>query len=300
MKRHSLTCTLDARSAWPLAWPVILGASVSAIAVTALAWWLLGRHFVPSWGFRLSVQWPFSLLSWRTASPLERVALILSLASYSALLLWSLRRRLAWRTVFVCGFAILLLFSLGHGVRDGIVQPVYEWGHGYPSDLASVGSVGDFLSRFNEIQLSLSVHGRTHPPGAVLIFFLLSGLSAEPLVLSLVLAALGWLVMSRYLWLFLRRELGDTLDPSRAIVVFLGIPSVLIFTMTSLDGLVAGLMLGRRITSSIREACARPSPPGAAPRRRPSSPSARSGYSLSWRWPSCSTTGACGGRGCSS
>ena len=66
----------------------------------------------------------------------------------------------------------------------------------------------------------------------------------EPLFLSLVLAALGWLVTSRYLWLFLRREFGDRLDPSRATVVFLGIPSVLIYRMTSLDGLIAGLMLG--------------------------------------------------------
>jgi hypothetical protein len=240
----SLTRSVCTGSAWPFSWPSILGASVGAVAVTALAWWLLGRHFVSPWGASLSDQWPFSLLSWRTASPLERAALALSLASYGALLLWSLRRRLAWHTVFLCGYAILLLFSLGHGVRDGVVQPVHEWGHGYPSDLASIGSIGGFLSRFGEIQPSLDTHGRTHPPGAMLVFYVLSGVSRDPLFLSLVLAALGWLVTSRYLWLFVRRELGDRLDPSRATVVFLGIPSVLLYTMTSLDGLIAGLMLG--------------------------------------------------------
>jgi len=244
MTHPSLTRSPCTGSAWPFAWPVILGASVGAVAVTALARWLLGRQFVSPWGSSLTEQWPFSLLSWRTSSPLERAALVLSLTSYVALLLWSLERRLAWCTVFVCGYAILLLFSLGHGVRDGIVQPVHEWGHGYPSDLGRVGSVGGFLSRFNEIQLSLSNHGRTHPPGAVLAFALLSSVSGERIFLSLALAALGWLVTSRYLWLFLRRELGDRLDPSRATVVFLGIPSVLIYTMTSLDGVIAGLMLG--------------------------------------------------------
>lgn len=244
MTHPSLTRSPCTGSAWPFAWPVILGASVGAVAVTALAWWLLGRHFVSPWGAALTEQWPFSLVSWRTSSPLERGALVLSLTSYGGLLLWSLHRRLAWHTVFVCGYAILLLFSLGHGVREGIVQPVHEWGHGYPSDLDRVGSVGGFLSRFNEIQLSLGNHGRTHPPGAVLAFFLLAAVSGEGIFLSLVLAALGWLVTSRYLWLFLRRELGDTIDPSRATVVFLGIPSVLLYTMTSLDALIAGLMLG--------------------------------------------------------
>jgi len=244
-ERHpSLTRSVCTGSAWPFAWPVILGASVGAVAVTALAWWLLGKPSVSVWGVVLTDQWPFSLLSWRTASPLERSALVLSLISYGALLLWSLHRRLAWHTVFLCGFAILLLFSLGHGVRDGLVQPVHEWGHGYPSELDRVGSVGGFLSRFHEIQPSLDSHGRTHPPGAILAFYLLSCVSGDPLFLSLVLAALGWLVTSRYLWLLLRRELGDRLDPSRATIIFLGIPSVLIYTMTSLDGLIAGLMLG--------------------------------------------------------
>jgi hypothetical protein len=244
MQLPSLSRSPCTASAWPFAWPVILGASVGAVAITAVAWWFLGRQFVPPWGVPLTDLWPFSLLSWRASSPLESAALVLALTSHGALLLWSLHRRVAWHTVFVCGYAILLLFSLGHGVRDGIVQPVHEWGHGYPSELRSVESVGGFLSRFDEIQLSLDSHGRTHPPGAILVFYLLSGVSRDPVFLSLVLAALGWLVTSRYLWLFLRRELGDRLDPSRATVVFLGIPSVLIYTMTSLDGLIAGLMLG--------------------------------------------------------
>jgi hypothetical protein len=115
---------------------------------------------------------------WETArSPAWFVVATLAIAAAGGL--WASRRfeRLSkGRFLTVVGIGAVVLWSglalTNRGFPGGIKYP-FERDADYYADVAVFSSLAEIGSTYNERQAELSLHGRTHPPGAVALLFVL-------------------------------------------------------------------------------------------------------------------------------
>ena len=92
------------------------------------------------------------------------------------LLLWRLRPVARSVTaIILAGFVLVLGTSVIQGPTYGLVGPMRGPAQHlqYLHDAEQVTSAGEFVREFHEQQPCLSVHSRTHPPGAVLLYYAL-------------------------------------------------------------------------------------------------------------------------------
>ncbi len=144
------------------------------------------------------------------------------------------RRFLGALVVF--SFAFACAVAMIRGGTAGIAQAYARQTSEMVGDIGKASSFLDMLNRYVEIQPFLSVHGRCHPPGPILLLWFFSkGLGNDPLVLSLCTVAFGALaVIPMYLWT--REMLGQRVGLTAALVYAL-VPSVVLFQATSADTL---------------------------------------------------------------
>jgi hypothetical protein len=195
-------------------------------------WWPVGVFF-PRW------HKPFSE-PWRTAAALGAVLAYLPIAR---LALAPRYARLS--TVLFGGLLLILASTLVQGSYQGVAGPVGGWLHGgiqYYHDALLVRSAGAFLNDFNFIHPDLAVHSKTHPPGAVLLYYALHELFRSPWSIGLFLTFASVLTagVSFYglaTWfVHSRAALG-------ALWIYLCIPATQLYFCSSLDALIAGLCL---------------------------------------------------------
>lgn len=146
--------------------------------------------------------------------------------------------------VLIVSLAFVLLLNMMWGWWAGYVMPVDSWDNKLYTDALGVQSVGTFLAHFNERQLGLTVHGRTHPPGAVLFFYGLLLITPNPGFQAIIIAFVS-LTVSQLCFYGTGRKLG--FDPRvciLAVALFGVLPSVAIYYLASLDVVVAALGFG--------------------------------------------------------
>jgi hypothetical protein len=194
--------------------------------------------------------WPLSVFLPRLPDPLAYLwAVLLAAAAWMA---W---RRLPSRgtpLVLVAGLATLLVLgtTLLHGWDAGFALPIAgarergvwvaisERAQGYYQEARDIVDVGNFLATYTAHQPGLSLHSRTHPPGAILLFYPLHRLGFGPHAIGVLIAALS--VMGTMLatgWLSVR-----LVSPSAAgtATIILGLMApVHIYFAASIDGVVA-------------------------------------------------------------
>jgi hypothetical protein len=142
------------------------------------------------------------------------------------------------------GVALIAITNLFHGVHVGYFNPIAtnpRDGIEYWHDAVKLEGAREFLRTFNEHQPQLLTHSRTHPPGAVLIFYGMHRLGMSPEQMALALAvvagfASAWLVFS-----LARRFGSDDIAAGFAALLFLVLPSTQVFYLASLDALIAAL-----------------------------------------------------------
>ena len=169
-------------------------------------------------------------------------ALVLFLVALSVL------PRADYRPLLVSAFSgvLLLTTTLTHGWQFGLVRPsaaAPNVGPDYYQDALAITNPLAFISDFNVAQPDLSVHSRTHPPGAVLTFYLLQRLTRDPGMISIVIAGLAVGLTA----LFLRKLLSTEFDlrtVGRILFLFFLIPSVQIYYAATVDALLAPLIVG--------------------------------------------------------
>lgn len=149
-------------------------------------------------------------------------------------------RRLGVFGALAAGVALIVLGNLVQGsFANAFLDPFLRNGRQYCQDALGVGRSLDFLGGFHDIQGSLSVHARTHPPFAVLVHRWLIDLGGGgPLVMALVFA--GVASASVYLVWHVFREAGA--PPEKASLfslLFAVLPAVNIYAIASLDGVIA-------------------------------------------------------------
>jgi hypothetical protein len=192
--------------------------------------------------------WPFSVYNPRGPHHLVEFAALAAAIGVGA---WALRRLprrgylLAEGAVF--GLALVLLTSAIQGVPRGFHGPIAGGisGQQYYHDALGVNNAADFLRGFNAHQPELLTHARTHPPGAVLLFWAAHRvLGLSPASIAIAIAAFSVLVS---VWAFprLARTLlgADDVTARYGTLLLLLLPAVQIYYCATLDAVIAALLL---------------------------------------------------------
>ena len=144
-------------------------------------------------------------------------------------------------STYMLGVSLILLGNMSLGNMElALVNPISGGDIQYYHDAIKIDSWKNWLSSFNVNQESLICHARTHPPGAVLIEFFLFMVSKNPLWISLVFLFLSSISIVLIYKIFI--ELGkDKLFSNKMAFLYVVIPSVNIYSLASLDAIIAML-----------------------------------------------------------
>lgn len=157
--------------------------------------------------------------------------------------------------VVIAGVALLVLTTLTHGVGPGLLRPLSAPGSyeraaigiadpgGYYEAAVTVTDPVRFLETFEQRQLSLPLHARTHPPGAVFTFYLFEVLLPSSLAVSLAVGglslALAALLLFGVLETYYPRDIAQFTT-----FLFVLLPAIQIYALTTLDIVITVVMLG--------------------------------------------------------
>ena len=207
-----------------------------ALLVVAHLW---GSHLVRG-GQHLLLGWPpfFGRLEPRVgARAVPAVAVAVAVLAFSP----RLTRRLRWNPLLLAvalggaGWAVALAWVDGWSGLTDPLRPAFEYLH----DVPRVGSPGDFLRHFIDRIDSYAIQLQGHPPGLVLVLWLLDRLG---------LGGAGWAaglmigvgVTAAPAALFAVREVSGE-AAARAAAPFLAVPPAAVWIATSGDAVFLGL-----------------------------------------------------------
>lgn len=144
--------------------------------------------------------------------------------------------------IYIIGTIIIFLSNFLQGIQGGLVYPVVAARVQYYNDAIKIDNALDFINNYNAIQPDLLVHSRTHPPGAVLIYYLLNSIFPNTIFISLALMAISLLSIF-YIYklseIYFNKEIASFLS-----LVFIFLPAVQIYYLSCLDSLVSLAFLG--------------------------------------------------------
>ena len=209
---------------------------------------VLGIHSFSGWIFKDNLfawneTWPINIFWFDFPGPAgDWVFLLVQIFSFS-LFYWFLKKQ-KFGIHWVMIISLLLIFgsNLAHSWEKGFRLP-----HIGPSQYFANADLGNqplqFLSDFNHIQENLSVHSRSHPPGAVLFYALLGQMQfGETGLISLWILIFSALVSAWFLFEFLKREFPGE-NAGRFSFLFLLIPGVMIYFCASLDAVICAITI---------------------------------------------------------
>lgn len=150
-----------------------------------------------------------------------------------------------WQVALV-GFVLVLGTNLAHGLQFGLVRPVTGMDQGnapYYDDAMNIDAPWALLGDYQDRQLELGMHSKTHPPGPVLLFYFLGHLLPDAYMISIALALVSVLLVASVMVPILATEFTDA-HACWVVLIFLLLPSVQIYYATSIDALIAGLFIG--------------------------------------------------------
>jgi hypothetical protein len=178
----------------------------------------------------------------------ELVALV-SLPSALGVLFYRSRRLFARPAesllgLFVLCLSFVIMSNLLQGGRYGLDYPTASTGTGgieYYHDAILIKGPLWFLARFNEIQFELLEHARTHPPGPVLLYYVLYHTLHVPSLISVAVGALSLGLALPYLRRAVVLLLGS--EPPGTLLLYACMPAVMIYGIAVVDALIASLFL---------------------------------------------------------
>lgn len=143
-----------------------------------------------------------------------------------------------WLLVGLLGFVIVFSLSIAM-VRDGLagVAAAYDvrHAHEYINDIGTGGSIKGLFRDYVDIHPYLSTHAKVHPPGPIVVLWLLADFIAgrEPLGLSIATVVFGSLALfPLYHW---TRDMTNQRVALTACLLYVLMPGIVLFTATSAD-----------------------------------------------------------------
>jgi hypothetical protein len=192
----------------------------------------------------LSDFYPLSVFKFRTPQALQLLWAVLFEATFVALFLRLTRKPVALRWIFGTAVLFAVQSNLLHGWRYGIDYPTATSGDSgieYYHDAIVIQGPLWLLRRYNAIQFELLEHSRTHPPGPVLFYFVLSRVLRNPGLISIAVTAISLGLALPYWRRLLRLTLGEA--PTSALLLYAILPANLIYGLAVVDAPIAALFL---------------------------------------------------------
>ncbi len=144
--------------------------------------------------------------------------------------------------ITIIGIILIIGTNLFHGWEMGIESSIggsYEiyW------DAIAVDNPFDFISNYNIIQSTLSVHAQTQPPGTVLIIFLFYLLFQSPGLIGIGLCIISAIFSVIFINGIFKRLFNKNITKYTALL-FLLLPAVQVYYLANIYALVATFILG--------------------------------------------------------
>lgn len=177
---------------------------------------------------------------WKPASLTVRHVAPVCVCAAFLLAFRRIRPRL-WLTLTVLAVtSFLLSFTVAsmNGGISAIAAPFERYGLEYYGDVPFVKNPADFLRNFSIIRPELSMHGRTHPPGPLLLiwtFWMLTGMNVTA-VATCVVALAACAVIPLYLFV---RGIADRDTAFTCASIYIFVPTVVLYNATSMNGVYA-------------------------------------------------------------
>jgi len=147
---------------------------------------------------------------------------------------------------YIIVIAILLIIgtNIFHGIWKAFVTP--NEGHGglmFYWDAIEIEDPITYLRTYNERQIKMESHTRSHPPGAVLFYYLLYKIFIISGLMSLAILIISTIFSAFFLYNILKREINEELSLYVTFLFFL-IPAVQVYYLANLYAIIATLYLG--------------------------------------------------------
>lgn len=140
------------------------------------------------------------------------------------------------------GMALVVLGNLAQGsFYAAFIQPFVAGNIQYYHDALGVRDWHSFLSNFNTLQAQLENHGRTHPPFAVLLHFLLLGPAYDRTTLMAVTFSLVGLAGIPLVWGGVRILGSNARRADELAILYSVVPAINIYAIVCLDSVIATL-----------------------------------------------------------
>jgi hypothetical protein len=203
-------------------------------------------HFYPKADldpWLLSDYWPMSVFHFCAPKRWDWIWVFATLGLYLGL-----RKKLqqaGWAWQLLGAFGLVALSNLIHGWQFGLdfaTAGSGDDGIEYFQDALAIKGPLWFLRHFHALQPALLVHAKTHPPGPVLLYWILERLLRTPTLISLGVAFLS-LALNLSAWRRLMDLAGlpQKNKPSLTLL-YTVLPSVMIYYLAVMDAVLAGVL----------------------------------------------------------
>lgn len=140
------------------------------------------------------------------------------------------------------GVVAIIATNLIHGWEIGIVQPIGGSSEIF-SDVFKVNSIIEFVSNYETLQPTLTVHAQTQPPGAVLLIYMFYILFKSPGLIAIGLALIAGIGSAFFIRGIFRR-LFDGRIADYGVFLYLLLPAVQVYYLANIYAIVATLVSG--------------------------------------------------------
>ncbi|MBC7811145.1 MAG: hypothetical protein H7175_08365 [Burkholderiales bacterium] len=239
LSRRSAGRLFTPRSVW-----MIAGGLVIALIVANRFVHFVCANVTP---FDCQPFWPFSEFSLRPPMVIDLVVAIV--VSIGFLYTRNILSRTAYRLSTVIVASILLILGTNYilGWTNGYQVPMIGGGgEQYYADAQEIDDFGVFFRDYttNQAERNLGIHARVHPPGAVLLIWTLAQLFSEPGLISAAIGVIAVPLAAFFMNRIFRAQLGDQTQAGTLTFLCFLIPSIQIYTVATVDAIIAGLMVG--------------------------------------------------------
>ncbi len=144
--------------------------------------------------------------------------------------------------IVLFGTLLIIFTNLISGWDIGIASTIGGNGEIYTDAIQIVNPIS-FISDFESLQGTLTVHARTHPPGAVLIIYLLYLLFNSPGIIAIAICVISAL-FSVYFLNGIFKKFFEGEIPKHMIFLYLLLPAVQVYYLANIYAIVATLIIG--------------------------------------------------------
>jgi len=188
--------------------------------------------------------WPFwGTFSWPTLSELLLFAIIiLGFVIVIQYFYGKKPRSLNIYMIVLFGTLLIIFTNLISGWDIGIVSTMGGNGEIYTDAVQIVNPIS-FISDFESLQDFLTVHARTHPPGAVLTVYLLYLLFNSPGIIAIAICVISTLFSAFFLnGIFKNFFKGEI--PKYMVFIYLLLPAIQVYYLANIYAIVTTLIIG--------------------------------------------------------